>query len=46
MQERLSQLVGSKALVKYQDGKGKIEIKFTNDHDFNRILEALGLIEA
>ncbi|MGL5296896.1 MAG: ParB/RepB/Spo0J family partition protein [Culicoidibacterales bacterium] len=46
MQERLSQLVGSKALVKYQDGKGKIEIKFTNDHDFNRILEALGLIDA
>ena len=44
-QDRLSQLMGTKAAVKYQNGRGKIEIKFTNDHDFNRILEALGLLE-
>ncbi len=44
-QDRLSQLMGTKAAVKYQNGRGKIEIKFTNDDDFNRILEALGLLE-
>ncbi|MGL5382950.1 MAG: ParB/RepB/Spo0J family partition protein [Culicoidibacterales bacterium] len=44
-QNRLSQLMGTKALVKYENGKGKIEIKFTSDDDFNRILEALGLLE-
>lgn len=44
-QERLSQLMGTKTLVKYQNGRGKIEIKFTSDNDFNRILEALGLLE-
>lgn len=44
-QDRLSQLMGTKTLVKYQNGRGKIEIKFTSDDDFNRILEALGLLE-
>ncbi|MGL4953595.1 MAG: ParB/RepB/Spo0J family partition protein [Culicoidibacterales bacterium] len=44
-QNKLSQLTGTKTFVKYQNGKGKIEIKFTSDEDFNRILEALGLLE-
>ena len=44
-QDRLSQLMGTKAAVKYQNGRGKIESKFTNDDDFNRILDALGLLE-
>lgn len=44
-QERLSRLTGTKAVVKYQNGKGKIELKFTNDDDFTRILESLGLLD-
>jgi ParB family chromosome partitioning protein len=43
LQEKLQQRFGTKALVRYSQGKGSIEIKFFSDDDLDRILKVAGI---
>jgi ParB family chromosome partitioning protein len=43
LQEKLQQRFGTKALVRYHQGKGAIEIKFFSDDDLDRILKVAGI---
>jgi len=43
LQEQLQQRFGTKALVRYHQGKGSIEIKFFSDDDLDRILKVAGI---
>ncbi len=43
LQEKLQQRFGTKANVKYHQGKGSIEIKFFSDDDLDRILKVAGI---
>lgn len=40
---RLQERLGTKVGLRYNQGKGSVEIKFFNDDDLNRVLEALGV---
>jgi ParB family chromosome partitioning protein len=43
LQEKLQQRFGTKAAVRYHQGKGSIEIKFFSDDDLDRILKVAGI---
>ncbi|HWD20843.1 MAG TPA: ParB/RepB/Spo0J family partition protein [Verrucomicrobiae bacterium] len=43
LQERVQQRFGTKAHVRYHQGKGSIEIKFFSDDDLDRILKVAGI---
>jgi len=43
LQEKLQQRFGTKAHVRYHQGKGSIEIKFFSDDDLDRILKVAGI---
>lgn len=45
LEKRLSESLGTKSIINYGKGKGKIELSFSSDEDLNRILELLGIIE-
>jgi ParB family chromosome partitioning protein len=43
LQEKLQERFGTKAAVRYHQGKGSIEIKFFSDDDLDRILKVAGI---
>lgn len=43
VENRLRQHLATKVSVRYQEGKGSIEIRFFNDEDLNRILQLVGI---
>ncbi|TLG77164.1 ParB/RepB/Spo0J family partition protein [Culicoidibacter larvae] len=45
LEKKLAENLGTKSIINYSNGKGKIELSFSNDEDLNRILELLGIIE-
>ena len=43
LHDKLQERFGTKVTVRYQKGKGAIEIKFFNDEDLERILNVAGI---
>jgi ParB family transcriptional regulator, chromosome partitioning protein len=43
LQERMQQRLGTKTTLRYREGKGAIEIRFTSDADLERLLELIGI---
>ncbi len=43
LEDRIRERLGTKVDVAYQDGKGKVTIRFFSDDDFQRFLEVLGV---
>jgi ParB family chromosome partitioning protein len=43
LEARLRERLGTKVALRYRKGKGSVDIKFFNDEDLQRILEALGI---
>lgn len=43
LRDKLQERFGTKVTLRYQKGKGAVEIKFFNDHDLERILTVAGL---
>lgn len=43
LQEKVCQRYGTKVTLKYQEGKGAIELKFFSDEDLERIIQLLGI---
>jgi ParB family chromosome partitioning protein len=44
LEDRLRDRLGTKVALRYNKGKGSLDIKFFNDEDLQRILEALGIL--
>ena len=43
LEGKLRDRLGTKVALRYRKGKGSVDIKFFNDEDLQRILEALGI---
>ena len=43
LESKLQEKIGTKVLLRYRKGKGSVDIKFFNDEDLQRILDAFGI---
>ena len=43
LESKLQEKLGTKVSLRYRKGKGSVDIKFFNDEDLQRILDAFGI---